>query len=122
MVTRVASSLGAPTTQLNTQNNESPQDLPNNNSNRLFMNNCSFICVLKCSVSLLDNNNQPANQNNAQENNVANRNPRNARRNQDWLDWLYISSRVMIFISVLYFYSSPGRFIVVTGFALIFYL
>jgi len=42
--------------------------------------------------------------------------------NQDWLDWLYVSSRVFIFISVLYFYSSPGRFIVVAGFALLFYL
>lgn len=47
MITRVASSLGTTTAQLNTQNNESPQDLPNNNSNILFMNNnYSFIYVL----------------------------------------------------------------------------
>ncbi|KAL5234950.1 hypothetical protein ACI65C_002360 [Semiaphis heraclei] len=96
----VASSLGAPT-QLNTPTveNESPsQDLPNNNNN----------------------NNQPADQNLPANN--ANINVQDAGPNQDWLDWLYVSSRVFIFISVLYFYSSPGRFIVVAGFALILYL
>jgi len=96
----VASSLGAPI-KLNTPivENESPPDLPNNNNN----------------------NNQPADQNNVPANN-ANINAQEAGPNQDWLDWLYVSSRVFIFISVLYFYSSPGRFIVVAGFALLLYL
>lgn len=70
----------------------------------------------------LDNNNQQNNQNEAPGNNVPNRNVQEAGPNQDWLDWLYVSSRVFIFISVLYFYSSPGRFIVVAGFALLLYL
>jgi len=97
----VASSLGGVPVQSDTQNtnNESPPNLPNNNNN----------------------NNQPANQNNVAGNDV-NRNVQDAGANQDWLDWLYVSSRVLIFISVLYFYSSPGRFIVVAGFALVFYL
>jgi len=71
-------------------------------------------------ILLLDNNNQPADQNLPANN--ANINMQDAGPNQDWLDWLYVSSRVFIFISVLYFYSSPGRFIVVAGFALILYL
>jgi len=68
----------------------------------------------------LDNNNQPADQNLPANN--PNINIQDAGPNQDWLDWLYVSSRVFIFISVLYFYSSPGRFLVVAGFALILYL
>jgi len=71
---------------------------------------------------MLDNNNQPANQNDALGNNAANRNVEEAGPNQDWLDWLYVTSRVAIFMCVLYFYSSPGRFIVVAGFALLLYL
>lgn len=97
----VASSLGAPI-KLNTPivENESLPDLPNNNNN----------------------NNQPADHNNVPANN-ANINAQEPGPNQqDWLDWLYVSSRIFIFISVLYFYSSPGRFIVVVGFALLLYL
>lgn len=70
---------------------------------------------------ILDNDNQPADQNEPPANN-ANRNVQDAPPNQDWLDWIYVSSRIFIFISVLYFYSSPGRFIVVAGFALLLYL
>ncbi|CAI6348975.1 unnamed protein product [Macrosiphum euphorbiae] len=96
----VASSLGAPI-QLNTptvKNESPPPDVPINNNN----------------------NNQPADQNIPANN--PNINIQDAGPNQDWLDWLYVSSRVFIFISVIYFYSSPGRFLVVAGFALILYL
>jgi len=71
-------------------------------------------------LTLLLDNNQPADQNPPANN--PNINIQDAGPNQDWLDWLYVSSRVFIFISVLYFYSSPGRFLVVAGFALILYL
>ncbi|VVC29169.1 Ubiquitin-related domain,Ubiquitin domain [Cinara cedri] len=84
----------------NTQNinNEPPRDLTNN-----------------------ENNNQQAEQNVAPDNN-ANRNVREFGQHHDWLDWLYVTSRLLIFISVLYFYSSPGRFIIVACFALLLYL
>jgi len=80
-----------------------------------------YVKYFKLFILILDNNNQPADQNNVPANN-ANINAQEAGPNQDWLDWLYVSSRVFIFISVLYFYSSPGRFIVVAGFALLLYL
>jgi len=81
-----------------------------------------MLIILNLLILILDNNNQPADHNNVPANN-ANINAQEPGPNQqDWLDWLYVSSRIFIFISVLYFYSSPGRFIVVAGFALLLYL
>lgn len=39
--------------------------------------------------------------------------------NRDWLDFFYMLSRVIVLFSIVYFYSSPLRFLIVTflGFA-----
>lgn len=42
--------------------------------------------------------------------------------NRDWLGWFYWSSRALILFSIVYFYSSFTRFILVVGFALFMYL
>ncbi|XP_022185781.2 homocysteine-responsive endoplasmic reticulum-resident ubiquitin-like domain member 2 protein isoform X2 [Nilaparvata lugens] len=44
------------------------------------------------------------------------------RGHRDWLDWFYIMSRVTVLFSVVYFYSSPVRFFMVTTLGLIMYL
>lgn len=41
------------------------------------------------------------------------------RANRDWLEWFYIISRLFILFTVVYFYSSPERFIMVIAMALI---
>lgn len=41
---------------------------------------------------------------------------------RDWLDWVYTVSRATVLLSIVYFYSSFGRFLVVTGIALLMYL
>lgn len=41
---------------------------------------------------------------------------------RDWLDWVYTVSRATVLLSIVYFYSSFGRFLVVTGVALLMYL
>lgn len=41
---------------------------------------------------------------------------------RDWLDWIYTVSRATVLLSIVYFYSSFGRFLVVTGIALLMYL
>lgn len=48
---------------------------------------------------------------------------RDADRDRDWLDMFYMLSRVMIFISIVYFYSSPIRciFVVLLGLGLYLY-
>lgn len=43
-----------------------------------------------------------------------------ARR--DWLDWIYTVSRATILLGIVYFYSSFGRFLVVTGIAVLVYM
>lgn len=43
-------------------------------------------------------------------------------RNRDWLDWFYILSRGLALFSIVYFYSSPGRFMIVIGLAILAYL
>nr|XP_056713363.1 homocysteine-responsive endoplasmic reticulum-resident ubiquitin-like domain member 2 protein isoform X1 [Euleptes europaea] len=35
--------------------------------------------------------------------------------NQDWLDWMYMVSRAAILLSIVYFYSSFSRFVMVMG-------
>ena len=30
-------------------------------------------------------------------------------RNRDWLDWLYVGSRLGVLLSIIYFYSTVGR-------------
>ncbi|XP_072529656.1 homocysteine-responsive endoplasmic reticulum-resident ubiquitin-like domain member 2 protein [Salminus brasiliensis] len=42
--------------------------------------------------------------------------------NRDWLDWVYTASRAVILLSIVYFYSSFSRFIMVTGGMLLLYL
>ncbi|RZF40601.1 hypothetical protein LSTR_LSTR007484 [Laodelphax striatellus] len=44
------------------------------------------------------------------------------RGHRDWLDWFYIMSRVTVLFSVVYFYSSPVRFFMVSTLGLIMYL
>ena len=42
--------------------------------------------------------------------------------NRDWLDWVYTFSRFAVLISILYFYSTVSRFVVVFGFFFMVYL
>jgi hypothetical protein len=44
------------------------------------------------------------------------------RGNRDWLDWFYTMSRVMVLSSIVYFYSSPLRFVLVTFLGFVLYL
>lgn len=64
--------------------------------------------------------NQPANpiQMNAQGGAVLN----DDELNRDWLDWLYTVSRAGVLLSIVYFYSSFSRFIMVVGAMLLVYL
>lgn len=43
-------------------------------------------------------------------------------RNRDWLDWLYTSLRAFMLLSIVYFYSSTSRFVMVTILAFLLYL
>lgn len=43
-------------------------------------------------------------------------------RNRDWLDWLYILSRLGVLLSIIYFYSTLGRFMLVFGFCFLVYV
>nr|XP_015224045.1 PREDICTED: homocysteine-responsive endoplasmic reticulum-resident ubiquitin-like domain member 1 protein [Lepisosteus oculatus] len=42
--------------------------------------------------------------------------------NRDWLDWVYTAARFSVFLSILYFYSSVSRFVLVMSSLLIMYL
>lgn len=42
--------------------------------------------------------------------------------NRDWLDWVYTVSRAVILLSVVYFYSSFSRFVMVMVAMLVLYL
>ncbi|KAM9301913.1 homocysteine-responsive endoplasmic reticulum-resident ubiquitin-like domain member 1 protein [Gastrophryne carolinensis] len=42
--------------------------------------------------------------------------------NRDWLDWVYTAARFSIFLSILYFYSSLSRFMMVLGAMILMYL
>ncbi|XP_056141896.1 homocysteine-responsive endoplasmic reticulum-resident ubiquitin-like domain member 2 protein [Lampris incognitus] len=42
--------------------------------------------------------------------------------NRDWLDWLYTVSRACVLLSIVYFYSSFSRFVMVVGAMLLVYL
>lgn len=42
--------------------------------------------------------------------------------NRDWLDWVYTVSRAVILLSVVYFYSSFSRFVMVMIAMLVLYL
>ncbi|MBN3311038.1 homocysteine-responsive endoplasmic reticulum-resident ubiquitin-like domain member 1 protein [Amia ocellicauda] len=42
--------------------------------------------------------------------------------NRDWLDWIYTAARFSVFLSILYFYSSVSRFVLVMSSLLIMYL
>ncbi|GLH02415.1 Homocysteine-responsive endoplasmic reticulum-resident ubiquitin-like domain member 2 protein [Gryllus bimaculatus] len=44
------------------------------------------------------------------------------RMNRDWLDWFYFMSRLMVLFSIVYFYSSPTRFVIVSALAIMMYL
>ncbi|KAK0145435.1 Homocysteine-responsive endoplasmic reticulum-resident ubiquitin-like domain member 2 protein [Merluccius polli] len=41
--------------------------------------------------------------------------PNEDEENRDWLDWVYTMSRTAILISIVYFYSSFSRFVLVMG-------
>ncbi|KAE8608192.1 hypothetical protein XENTR_v10011424 [Xenopus tropicalis] len=41
---------------------------------------------------------------------------------RDWLDWIYTAARFSIFLSILYFYSSLSRFMMVLGAMILMYL
>lgn len=41
---------------------------------------------------------------------------------RDWLDWVYTASRFAVFLSIVYFYSSLSRFILVMASLLFMYL
>jgi len=43
-------------------------------------------------------------------------------RNRDWLDWLYVGSRLGVLLSIIYFYSTVGRFMLVFGFCFLVYI
>ena len=43
-------------------------------------------------------------------------------QNRDWLDWLYMSMRGVMLMSIIYFYSSTSRFLLVAILGLIVYL
>lgn len=68
----------------------------------------------------------------AQENRAANENAQmNAQGgpvlneedlHRDWLDWVYTVSRAAILLSIVYFYSSFSRFVMVMGAMLLVYL
>ncbi|XP_038609527.1 homocysteine-responsive endoplasmic reticulum-resident ubiquitin-like domain member 1 protein [Tachyglossus aculeatus] len=79
--------------------------------------------------------NQPAHQNAAPQvaNPGANQNLRmNAQggplveedeeMNRDWLDWIYSATTFSVFLSILYFYSSLSRFLMVMGATIVMYL
>ncbi|NXY86512.1 HERP2 protein, partial [Alcedo cyanopectus] len=76
--------------------------------------------------------NQPAAAPHAQENRPVNANVQlNAQGgavvneeefNRDWLDWMYTFSRAAILLSIVYFYSSFSRFVMVMGAMLLVYL
>ncbi|XP_062844306.1 homocysteine-responsive endoplasmic reticulum-resident ubiquitin-like domain member 2 protein isoform X2 [Trichomycterus rosablanca] len=62
---------------------------------------------------------------------VARENPQNVRvderlneedLNRDWLDWVYAASRAVVLLSLIYFYSSFNRFVMVMGAMLLLYL
>ncbi|KAK0077834.1 hypothetical protein PV325_003396 [Microctonus aethiopoides] len=73
----------------------------------------------------LPNNNNINNNNNNNNNNINNNNnvggdENEAGLNRDWLDVFDVLARVVVLFSIVYFYSSPSRFIIVTflGFAI----
>ncbi|XP_034951733.1 homocysteine-responsive endoplasmic reticulum-resident ubiquitin-like domain member 2 protein [Chelonus insularis] len=60
----------------------------------------------------INNNNNNNNNNNAEDNDVV--------LNRDWLDVFDVFARIVVLTSIVYFYSSPSRFLIVTflGFAI----
>ncbi|XP_048461658.1 homocysteine-responsive endoplasmic reticulum-resident ubiquitin-like domain member 1 protein [Rhincodon typus] len=67
-------------------------------------------------------NNPPANQNlrmNAQGGPVMDDDD---ELNRDWLDWLYLGARACFFLSIVYFYSSLSRVVLVASAILLIYL
>lgn len=43
-------------------------------------------------------------------------------QNRDWIDWIYFGSRLMVLLSIVYFYSTLARFLLVTGIGMAMYL
>ncbi|XP_051884536.1 homocysteine-responsive endoplasmic reticulum-resident ubiquitin-like domain member 1 protein isoform X2 [Pristis pectinata] len=73
-------------------------------------------------VPLPQLNNPPANQNlrmNAQGGPVMDDDD---ELNRDWLDWLYLAARACFFLSIVYFYSSLSRVVLVASAMLLMYL
>lgn len=60
---------------------------------------------------------QPAPIVNQPENNLADEGER-----LDWLDMFYVFTRLMVLMTLVYFYTSPVRFMVVIFFTVLYYL
>ncbi|KAF4518493.1 hypothetical protein B566_EDAN006498 [Ephemera danica] len=43
-------------------------------------------------------------------------------RQRDWLDWFYVLSRLLVLFSIVYFYSSLKRFVLVSALGILLYL
>ncbi|KAK8724637.1 hypothetical protein OTU49_011182 [Cherax quadricarinatus] len=41
---------------------------------------------------------------------------------RDWLDWIYVLSRMLVLLSIVYFYSTLSRFMIVVAIAMLLYL
>lgn len=41
---------------------------------------------------------------------------------RDWLDWIYVLSRMVVLLSIVYFYSTVSRFMIVVCIAMLLYL
>ena len=41
---------------------------------------------------------------------------------RDWLDWIYTAARLGVFLSIVYFYSSLSRFVLVMSSLILMYL
>ncbi|XP_058798803.1 homocysteine-responsive endoplasmic reticulum-resident ubiquitin-like domain member 2 protein [Phymastichus coffea] len=93
------------------------------NTNYLIDRNNHFTCIdNNNSRDSNDSNNN--NNNNNRDDNIMNDfdNEDMEIGNRDWLDNFYILSRIFILFSIIYFYSSPIRFLVVTILGLLIYL
>lgn len=50
------------------------------------------------------------------------RNIEDEENRRDWLDYFCILGRLLVLLAILYFYSSPARFLIVSGLGMALYL
>ncbi|OQR77899.1 homocysteine-responsive endoplasmic reticulum-resident ubiquitin domain member 2 protein-like [Tropilaelaps mercedesae] len=89
------------------------------------LNNNNFPGLQQQQVQQQVNNNN----NNFNNNNVINQRANDedgngawGNANRDWLDFMYVAIRAVIFATFVYFYSSLERFVLVTGLGMLLYL